>query len=93
MGSFLRCFRFGHVRQLDAVASQTLGRLAERVPGLLPAGEVVWLDVDDTIKPVYGRSKLLPVRFLKVSLDSHHLRESRILPEKSGCSLRAVTGP
>ena len=57
LGSFLRRFQFGHVRQLDAVASRTLCRLAARVPGLLPAGPVVWLDVDDTIKPVYGRAK------------------------------------
>ncbi|HOQ54448.1 MAG TPA: IS1380 family transposase [Micropruina sp.] len=57
LGSFLRSFRFGHVRQLDAVAARTLGRLAARVPGLLPVGPTVWLDVDDTIKPVYGRSK------------------------------------
>lgn len=57
LGSFLRCFQFGHVRQLDAVASRTLCRLAEQVPGLLPSGPVVWLDVDDTIKPVYGRAK------------------------------------
>ena len=27
------------------------------MPGLLPTGPVVWLDVDDTIKPVYGRGK------------------------------------
>ena len=57
LGTFLRSFRFGHVRQLDAVASRTVCRLAEQVPGLLPAGQVVWVDVDDTIKPVYGRSK------------------------------------
>ena len=48
LGSFLREFRFGHVRQLDAVAARTLCRLGERVPGLLPTGPVVWLDVDDT---------------------------------------------
>ncbi len=57
LGSFLRCFQFGQVRQLDAVASRTLCRLAERVPGLVPCGPVAWLDVDDTIKPVYGRAK------------------------------------
>lgn len=57
LGTFLRSFRFGHVRQLDAVAARSLCRLAERVPGLLPDGPTVWLDVDDTIKPVYGRSK------------------------------------
>jgi len=57
LGTFLRSFRFGHVRQLDSVAARTLCRLADRVPGLLPDSQIVWLDVDDTIKPVYGRSK------------------------------------
>ena len=49
LGTFLRSFRFGHGRQLAAVAARTLCRLAERVPGLLPAGPVVWLDVDVSI--------------------------------------------
>ncbi len=35
LGSFLRTFRFGHVRQLDAVASRTLIGLGQLVP-LLP---------------------------------------------------------
>ena len=57
LGSFLRSFKFGHVRQLDAVASRAVALLAGRVPGLLPTGPIVWLDVDDAIKPVYGRTK------------------------------------
>ena len=57
LGSFLRSFRFGHVRQLDAVAARTLCRLGERVPGLLPTGPVVWLDMDDTLNPAYDRCK------------------------------------
>jgi hypothetical protein len=32
LGSFLRSFTFGHVRQLDAVASRFLGNLAGRAP-------------------------------------------------------------
>ncbi len=32
LGSFLRAFSFGHVRQLDAVASRFLTRLAEQTP-------------------------------------------------------------
>ena len=32
LGSFLRAFSFGHVRQLDAVASRFLTRLAARAP-------------------------------------------------------------
>ena len=57
LGTFLRAFRFGHVRQVDAVASRAVALLGRRVPGLLPTGPVVYVDVDDTIKPVYGRSK------------------------------------
>src|SRR3954451_9258262 len=34
LGSFLRAFTFGHVRQLDAVASRFLTGLAARSPGL-----------------------------------------------------------
>src|SRR3954451_12417427 len=32
LGSFLREFAFGHVRQLDAVGSRLLGRLAKNTP-------------------------------------------------------------
>src|SRR3954452_16465800 len=51
LGSFLRSFTFGHVRQLDAVASRFLTKLADQAP-LLGAGdepgEQVMLDIDDT---------------------------------------------
>ena len=60
LGSFLRAFTFGHVRQLDAVASRFLTRLAEKAP-LIAAGEEstqrVMVDVDDTIIEVHGYSK------------------------------------
>lgn len=64
LGSFLREFRFGHVRQLDAVASRFLAGLAARAP-LLPAaaepsGTVAnWavLDMDDTVVEVHGYAK------------------------------------
>ena len=59
LGSFLRAFTFGHVRQLDAVASRFLTALADRTP-LLPApstGEPVLVDVDDTIVEVHGYAK------------------------------------
>ncbi|HET9118179.1 MAG TPA: IS1380 family transposase, partial [Pseudonocardiaceae bacterium] len=36
LGTFLRCFPFGHVRQLDRVAAGLLSGLAERNP--LPGG-------------------------------------------------------
>jgi hypothetical protein len=58
LGSFLRSFTFGHVRQLDAVASRFLTRLTEQAP-LLGGGEneVVLVDVDDTIIEVHGYAK------------------------------------
>jgi len=58
LGSFLRNFTFGHVRQRDAVASRALIGLAEVVPGLLAGGDgLVMLDIDDTVKPVFGATK------------------------------------
>jgi hypothetical protein len=57
LGSFLRTFTFGHVRQLDAVAARFLSRLAARAP-ILPAGDgLVLVDVDDTIVQVHGYAK------------------------------------
>ena len=58
LGSFLREFRFGHVRQLDAVASRTLVNLASAAPLLqIRDGERVMVDVDDTIIEVHGYQK------------------------------------
>ncbi len=59
LGSFLRSFTFGHVRQLDAVASRFLTGLAEctdLLGGHADAG-LVLLDVDDTIVEVHGYAK------------------------------------
>ncbi len=69
LGSFLRAFTFGHVRQLDAIASRFLVALAG-LTGLLGAppdratatGEgrdprYALLDVDDTIVEVHGHAK------------------------------------
>lgn len=53
-----REFRFGHVRQLDAVASRTLVNLADEIPLLqVPDGEWVMVDLDDTIIAVHGYKK------------------------------------
>src|SRR5699024_5194818 len=60
LGSFLRKFTFGHVRQLDAIASRFLTNLATEAP-LLPTGaaddDYVFVDVDDTIIEVHGYDK------------------------------------
>ena len=57
LGTFLRSFTFGHVRQLDAVASRLLINLAREAPLLAGAGELAYLDVDDTLKQTYGYAK------------------------------------
>jgi hypothetical protein len=57
LGTFLRAFTHGHVQQLNAVLRQTLINLAERVPLLPGADEVVFVDLDSTHRQVYGYAK------------------------------------
>jgi len=57
-GTFLRCFTFGHVRQLDAVAARTLAGLTAAVPRLLGGSDqMAFIDIDDTIREVHGYQK------------------------------------
>ena len=57
LGSFLRSFTWGNVRQLDAVARQLLVNLASAAP-LLPGAEVLaFIDMDSMQKRVYGHAK------------------------------------
>ena len=56
-GTFLRSFTFGHVRQLDAVASRLLINLAGQAPLLPGAVELAYVDIDDTLKQTYGYAK------------------------------------
>ncbi len=57
LGTFLRLFTFGHVRQLDAVAAGLLTRLAAATPVLPEADQVVFVDLDDTVRQTYGYAK------------------------------------
>ena len=57
LGSFLREFRFGHVRQLDAVAARLLAGLGEHTPVLAGIDGPVMVDIDDTIIEVHGYGK------------------------------------
>ena len=50
LGTFLRAFTFGHVRQLDAVASRLLVNLAGQAPLLPGTDQLAYLDVDDTAR-------------------------------------------
>jgi hypothetical protein len=55
LGTFLRSFTFGHIRQLDQAAEQLLGRAwaAGAGPGTRP----LTIDVDSTICQVHGHHK------------------------------------
>ena len=57
LGSFLRTFTFGHVRQLDAVASRFLIALAKDATLVAGGSEVAVVDIDDTIIEVHGYAK------------------------------------
>lgn len=59
LGSFLRACTFGHVRQVDAVASRFTLALAERTGLLGNVGDTgtVLVDLDDTIVEVHGYAK------------------------------------
>ncbi len=56
LGTFLRTFTFGHVRQLDAVAAGFLINLTGQAPVLRDADVVTFLDVDDTVKASIRRT-------------------------------------
>ena len=57
LGSFLRAFTFGHVRQLDAVASRTLAGLAAATPVTAGIDDLALVDIDDTVVEVHGYGK------------------------------------
>ena len=64
LGSFLRAFTFGHIRQLDAVASRFLIALANltgmttvAIPGQGEPAKYALVDVDDTVVEVHGHAK------------------------------------
>jgi hypothetical protein len=57
LGTFLRTFTFGHVRQLDAVACRLLVNLAGQVRLLPGSAELAYVDVDDTVRQTYGYAK------------------------------------
>ena len=57
LGTFLRTFTFGHVRQLDAVASRLLINLTKSAPLLPGVADLAYVDVDDTVRQTYGYAK------------------------------------
>jgi hypothetical protein len=57
LGSFLRVFTFGHVRQLDAVAWRWLVNVGQKTPIVAGINDYALIDIDDTIKEVHGYQK------------------------------------
>jgi hypothetical protein len=55
LGTFLRRFSFGHVRQLDKLAEALLTRAWSAGAG--PGTEPMTIDIDSTIAPVHGDQK------------------------------------
>jgi Transposase DDE domain group 1 len=57
LGSFLRTFTHGHVRQLQAAARDALIGLAGRAPILSGADVLTFVDIDSMLRRVYGKQK------------------------------------
>ena len=55
LGTFLRAFTFGHIRQLDAVIAETIRRAWS--PGAGPGDAAMVIDLDSTICEVHGKLK------------------------------------
>ncbi len=55
IGTFLRSFTFGHVRQLDAVIAETIRRVWALGAG--PGSDPLVIDIDSTITEVHGKAK------------------------------------
>jgi hypothetical protein len=57
VGSFLREFTHGHVRQLQAAGRDVLVELARRTPLLDGADALAFVDIDSMLRRVYGKKK------------------------------------
>ncbi len=57
LGTFLRSFRWGHVRQLDRVSRELLARARAWAAGAGPGDGPLTIDLDSTICETYGLAK------------------------------------
>ena len=57
LGSFLREFTHGHVRQVQSVGRELLVGLASRTAVLAGADQVTFVDVDSMLRRCYGKKK------------------------------------
>ena len=57
LGSFLRSFTWGYVRQLETVSRELLARLARLAPLLPAADQLAFVDIDSMQRRLYGHKK------------------------------------
>jgi Transposase DDE domain group 1 len=57
LGSFLRSFTWGNVRQLEKVSRELLAELARQAPLLPGADQLAFVDIDSMQRRVYGHKK------------------------------------
>ena len=57
LGSFLRSFTWGNVRQLEAAGRELLAELARLTPLLPGANQLAFVDIDSMQRRVYGHKK------------------------------------
>lgn len=70
LGTFLRSFRWGHVRQLDRVSRELLGRAWAAGAG--PGAGPLTIDLDSTICETYGLAKEGATRFTHTGVRGYH---------------------
>jgi hypothetical protein len=70
LGTFLRSFRWGHVRQLDAVSRHLLARAWAAGAG--PGDAPLTIDLDSTICETYGLAKDGGTRFTHTGVRGYH---------------------
>jgi Transposase DDE domain group 1 len=75
LGTFLRAFTFGHVRQLDRLCEQTLQRAWAAGAG--PGGAAMTIDLDSTVCEVHGHHKQGAAYGYTHTLGYHPLLASR----------------
>jgi Transposase DDE domain group 1 len=70
MGTFLRAFTWGHVRQLDVVSGELLSRAWHAGAG--PGDQALTIDVDSTICETYGLQKQGGSKFTYTKVRGYH---------------------
>jgi hypothetical protein len=70
LGTFLRSFRWGHVRQLDRVSRELLARAFAAGAG--PGAAPFTIDLDSTICETYGLAKEGGTRFTHTAVRGYH---------------------